>query len=1227
VSASAGSGKTAVLVERVINLIMNDKNSVNIDEILMCTFTKMAVSEMREKIINKMSEMLTKDPHNKFLQKQIILVQYADICTVHSFCKKLIKENAIKLEIHSNFLVASESIIKDIKQKVVNKVLIEGYKGNSNDEFLTLVDNYGGKFTDQELEKLIINLYDFARNTINPEEWLKCQIRQANLLNINNLGNLEYLKNYINNYWGKVYSEQIKQEIQSHIYNYKNAIKVIYDDNNFFPYKLNFDIELEFLNGLSVLCEKMDFAGMYSLINNFKFDKLKPKNKNASQEKSIYLQNTRNATKYTIKTLQKTVFYDNLQDLCWPIMKTANYIINLCNLTLEFDKLYNKRKRELNILDFEDLEHLTIKLLNNENFCAEISKKYKFVLVDEYQDINFTQSYIFEKIANNHNLFMVGDIKQSIYRFRNANPEIFLEKYYSYPEKIEQNGNRQNSNKDNKKIILADNFRSSSNIINFVNCIFKNVMSKYVGDIDYCQNEKLLASCDKNYDNKTKVELHIIQKVNSYNDTNFEDQFEIKTTNITEARLLAQRIYKLVNQEKPFIFDKKLSKNRLIKYSDITILCRKTKGISEILVSELRRYKIPVQGNTNTSNSLDFHEIKLIIFLLKIIDNPLQDIELISVLRSPLFEFDEQDLAKVRINTSKFYFFESIKEFINNESTAKKFENTYKKCQIFIESINRYHFLSLEVKLKNLIEKICDDTQFDIYLSSRENAIELMNALQKLKDYAEKFETVEYRGIYEFVNQLNIASLQDNSDLIFLSNQTEDNNLSNYVNIMSIHKSKGLEFSVVILFGSGWKFNEQDLSNKTLFDFNLGIAMDYVDIMKSIKIRTLSKSAIEFKKRLEMLSEEMRLLYVALTRARDILIVLGTVTNIENRKIKWNSCYFDEKVLPSYVSKQTCFIDWIGPAVFNSIDWLKNSLEIYEHEDINQTLLKDSIELVNYEESQENSVNNMDSSIKHAHHQFFYKYRYIESTKIPSKLSVSEVLRLSDNSNSNKFKLSSLCLTNRNINKAEHFKISSRFYGIIMHFIMQKIDISRTNSLIEINNQIEEWTIAKIIDRRIINKINPQKILDFFSSDLGNRLKKSQNVVRERRFFIEMSPQELDLKIDLFRNSGENFLLENFLQIKKEGYGNTGNFYDDGLRETHCKSVSTGSEQSLINCFEKILIQGVIDCYFEEDGNIIVIDYKTGKDTTNNKKQLEIYSKALSKIINLPVTESYICEI
>lgn len=1192
VSASAGSGKTSVLIERVIKLITKDVNPVDITQILICTFTKKAANEMREKIINRLSEMLNQDPRNRRLQKQLVLVQYADISTVHSFCQKLVRENAIKLGLSSNFTIkeSNDAKMKALKKQIVDEVLINAYRNEDNikkEKFIDLVDNYGGKYTDSSLEEMIINLYDFARDTVNPRNWLETQINEATIIKAINVEDQDFLKEYVNKHWGAIYTEQIKQEIISHIWNYENAIQIINSDDHFTNYKENFAQELNIISKLLQLCTEVNLSAIYDIINNFQFGKLKAKKSGACENTSNYLKNVRDETKKTIKSLKETIFYDNLHDICQAIIKTSDSITTLCELVLEFDKLYTNKKRELNFLDFEDLEHFIIQLLQNDEYAKNISSQYTHILVDEYQDTSHTQSYIFEKIARNNNLFMVGDIKQSIYKFRNASPEIFLEKYNKF-KTLSTNLKLKSSNLNNSKIILADNFRSDSRIIKFINHIFESIMSSYVGDIDYSQDEKLIANCDstlKSPESKKNIEIHLIQKFENggdFNNFNFEDQFDFQSAYIYESKLVAKRIFKLVNLESHEIYDKALKQFRKLRYSDITILCRKTKDVLEILEQELGKLGIKISSDaTSNSESVKNNELITLLCFLELIDNPLQDIPLLSVLRSPLFDMNESDLANIRAKSDDRYFYNALFKFFEDEKSFEESPKTYNKCKKFLDKLQTYTDLKGEIKIFELIDKILEDSEFEIYLCTRENYRNLENDIQKLKDFAKRFESIEFRGIYQFLRHLEEVNYS-NKEFIFL--ESKDKNANNdCVSIMTIHKSKGLEFPVLFLFGCGLQFNKQDLKQNLLYDFNLGIAMNHIDTSRNIKVRTLSKSAIESKKELEMLSEEMRLLYVALTRACDMLIITATVSNIRNSKKKWACGFYDNKVLPSYVAKQNNFIDWIGAAVFNKISELEQFVDIHEYENISQTLIDDSMNLLYFESKSddifENENTSLDFDYKTINNKLSYEYPFQACTQIPSKLSVSEIVKFNF---TDKDSLSNVRMPNFQIQGS---RMSPQFYGVLIHFVMQHIDTRFTESPQEIKKQINNMIDSQMIDPKFANKISVNKIFKFFESELGKRLKNSNNIQREYKFFVEMSLEEIGID-------------SKFSDLQNE------------------------------NC-DKVAIQGVIDCFFEEDGKIIIVDYKTGKKelhASEYEEQLEIYSKALAKILDKPVSETHIYE-
>jgi len=1113
VSAAAGSGKTAVLVERVIKRITDIENPTQIDRMLIATFTNAAAAEMRTRIHSALMQQLEKQPDNKLLQRQLTLLGHASITTVHSFCQNLIRNNFHKLGISANFEIADETALSIMRTSALDEVMEKSYI-DITPAFEILVDGFGGKRDDTSLTTLILKIYNFAQSTPFPTEWLD------NASNKFIVPNDKNANDYITDTWGRDLLSRIKLDLYGMMALYDSAIETIECSVGIDKYLDTFILERDMLEGLAKKCDG-SWDEMFYTINNTSFGTLPRKSKEADDTSVKYVQEIRNTVK---KKILNNVFYATAEEICEDNKILGEVVKKLCDLTKEFDLCYSQKKRDKNLLDFNDLEHFAIKLLTDDTSTSdELKEKFDEVLVDEYQDTNGVQAKIFETIARGNNLFMVGDVKQSIYGFRNAQPKIFIDKYSRYT-KI--------GNDDGTKIMLSHNFRSCKGILDFVNHIFERIMSVEVGEVVYSNDERLVFGGLLPKNSTQPVEVHIIEK-SIDDDSDLTDE-ELQNDEITrEAMFVARRIVTLIEIEKPIIFDKELQANRPIKYSDIVILSRKTNGVSSVFLEQLATMGIPVYSEETGGYFMSL-EIATMLSFLQIIDNPLQDIPMLAVMRSPMFLFSNEELARIRGINKKRPFYELLKL-----STDEKSIN-------FINKLEEYKKIAGYSSIEYLLRHILSDTSYLSFVGTLPNGVQRMGNLRLLCERAGRFEMQEYRSIFDFISYINtmIEGKQDYSVAKIISQN------DNVVKIMSIHKSKGLEFPAVFLVRCGGRFNKTDLTSSVLYDLEMGIGSDFIDANRSIKYPTISKMAIAEKKRLEMLSEELRVLYVALTRPKELLFVVGSANKVQDKLLNWGN----SNAMPYTVAGQNTFLDWIGIALGNS--------DIIQVHSANEIMLDNREGIAVLSEIAENNLTT-DYSDEIAN-RLTYIYPHYESRKVPSKMSVSEAIKTSNNA----IKLNKPQFTQ----KSE--KMSAATRGTIIHFVLQNIDIAKTSTFDEIKTQLDNMVKGEMLSEEFLSVVDIGALVGFFTSDLGLRMRASKNVRREVKFFVDIPANEIIDGID--------------------------------------------------NIDETVLLQGVVDCYFEENDGIVVIDYKTGKMQDEYKKQLDFYANGLSKILGKKVVGTYI---
>ena len=1204
VAAAAGSGKTAVLVERIIKIVTDEKNPVDIDKLLVVTFTSAAAAEMRERIAAAITKALERNPSSKSLQRQLTLLSRANITTMHSFCLDVIKNNFHTIDLDPAFRIGDETEGTLLKNEILDE-MFEDYYEKDDMEFFNLVEAYSGSKDDEKLKEMVLDLYRFSMSGPWPEKWL---IEKAEEFNISSLEELD------KTVWVEVLKNDINMEVDSFINLYYKAIEMINDTEGIEEYLDTFNDELSRIISLKESLN-LGLSEIYDKLFKISFGRLKSirKNKVSDVDAQNLVKSIRDEVKKKICKLQDDIFMLSPTEMLEGINLTYPFMKKLSEITLEFSKRFSERKKEKNMLDFNDLEHLCLRILidkteDGDTIPSKVSENFRElfdeVLVDEYQDSNNVQEAIINLVSrkntDNPNVFMVGDVKQSIYRFRQAKPELFLEKYNTYSR---------NDEGKNKVIQLYKNFRSREEVINAVNYIFKEVMSLNVGELEYTEDEALNLGANFKELNEEgaykggEVELHILDK-NITSENEDEDEEDIDSINL-EARVVARRINELMsqaNEEKFRVLDKETGEYRPLKYKDIVILLRATKNWSEIFLDELGLSGIPVYADTG-SGYFESIEIRTIMSLLKIIDNPLQDVPMIAVLKAPFARFNAEELADIRMIDKSKYFYENILEIVNGDIEVS--EELKKKCSIFIENLNKWRNKSVYTPIDEFIWYLYMDTSYYGYVGAMPNGVLRQANLKILFQRAKQYEETSFKGLFNFINFINkLRKSSGDMGSAKILGENED-----VVRIMSIHKSKGLEFPVVFLAGAGKQFNLMDLNNRILHHDDLGFGPDYIDLEKRISYRTLPKEAIKKKIRLETLSEEMRILYVAFTRAKEKLIITGATRDIDKTVEKWVQAASVEKskISPAEVLKGKSYLDWIGMALCQHKDGeplrerigvssgiAKDDLSTWKVNlwDSNNLFVEKNLEAVDeISIDEELFINSRAETVdKEIARRLGYEYKYLDSTIIKSNISVSD-LKKAGYEPSDEYRGESLfkekpVLKPRFLQEKKGLSAAER--GTAMHFVMQKIDYDRVDSLENIKIQLEEMLQNELLTKDEFKAINPYKIYNFFKCDLGKNILKVYNeggiIHRELPFFTRISASKV--KED----------------ISKESYS------------------------------EEVRLQGVIDLFFELDGEIILVDYKTDYVEDNieeemnrrYKIQLDYYSDAIKKITGKVVNKRYL---
>ena len=1242
-----GSGKTAVLVERIINKVINDK--VDIDKILIVTFTSAAASEMRERILEAIYKKIEEDPTNMDLQRQIVLLNKCNISTIHSFCLDVIRNNFYEIDTSANFRVADTAEIELLKQEIIDDVFEDKYV-NEDKAFDKLLNTYANYRGDDNLRQLVLNIYRFIQSSPFPQKWLDEQVQKFNLKD--KLDN-----DFSETVWGQILLENFKEELLDSILKLKQVENKLskFEELAKFQIVINNDIQnLEQIMNNSDLWENA-----YNSALTLAWPKW-PSDRKITLEVKDEAKEIRDSIKKKVaSTINKYLIYNSKQANT-DIYEMYDVLYSIKQLVLEFTEKFAARKKEKNIVDFNDIEHFALNILLNIDEDGKITetdvaKKYKEkfeeIAIDEYQDSNLVQEYILKSVSRGNNIFMVGDVKQSIYKFRQARPELFLEKYATYKLKGEQITT-------GMKIQLFKNFRSRKNVLDITNLVFENIMSKNLGDICYDENEFLnlgadypelentgnLADTEDLIDTETSdgkcqkpdyagiAELDIIdlkppeddiykdavdenednldENQNNSTATSDENTDDVNESQeriedvVLEAKYVAKKIKELIDSNY-MVYDRKMKKYRKITYKDVVVLLRSTKISAPIFEKELSNLNMPVFSDVS-SEYLETMEIQTIMSLLKVIDNPMQDIPLVTVLRSSIGGFTDNELVEIRGNAKNISFYESVKNKYeelkkddeeNKDAKITENQDLKNKLENFLNHLKKWQSEEKYMSLDEFIWQIYSDTNFYNYVTLLPNGSLRQANLKILFERAKQYETASFKGLFNFINF--IDKLHSSSGDLSSAKLIGEN--ENVIRIMSIHKSKGLEFPVVFLSCTGKQFNLQDLNDNIILHQDLGFGPKYINAEKKIEYTTLAKEAIRLRAKVETLSEEMRVLYVALTRAKEKLIITGVSKDVEKsfkEKESLIQMYKSDRKEINHVllKKYKSYLDWIELVYFNNKENIGEfmNLNVIKKAD----LLKDLSEEESIDEEdnivtrlnnrarelEKNATNDLAKVLK-------WKYFYMESAVIPTKTSVTKlkeaeneqivsIEELNNNDNQSDEEESKFAVARPQFLN-EDVQITGAQKGTLMHLCFQKLDEHK-----DYNKQMLQEMIDDMVRRRLITElegkaINMYKLLAYTKSDLFNELRNAKKVYKEQPFYISLTADEV--------------------------YGNG---VDDN-----------------------ILVQGIIDLYFiNKDGEVVLVDYKTdyvekGKENElveKYKKQLEIYKKALEQALGKSVDKCYI---
>ena len=1178
VQAAAGSGKTAVLVERIIKKLTSDnpEDLCDVSNLLVVTFTNAAAGEMRERISAALSKELTKAIENKdikkqrYLKNQISRIGNADITTIDAFCLKTIRSYFHILNIDPDFSIVDSSEMGIMKDDAMEMLFEQMYEENNSD-FLDLVCCYTDGRDDRKVSDMIKMVYNFIQSFPEPEEWLRKKC-----------GMFFYPENSV---WVKESERRAKSYIKSGINSLKSAAEILVKE------ALGYCDNLEETMKRMPPCEENDiylaWGSYYTAVYNeyfamkdmlskswdevyellqMEYIKINAKAVYEDKDKQIddkelkeIIKGLRNEAKDMCGCAAEYISMP-FEEMCSIIKKTGGIVKALFGMTERFGKIYSEMKAEQNVMEFSDVEHMCFRLFRDyEEVRNEFKERYQEILMDEYQDSNRLQDELFKMISRGDNIFMVGDIKQSIYLFRSSDPTIFKEKSDIYIKE---------ETAENRKIVLGKNFRSRGQVLESINDLFELIMTEDSGGIDYDEDHRLNTG-DTSYENVNgdyRSECIVIESVGEDDDESFEEAR-------LEARVIAKRIrelkeegFKVRDVENVSYHDPKTGEvvtksqtvYRDLKNKDITILMSSHKNVANIYVEELA--KAGVDCYAESKGYFERNEVKLVIALLKIIGNPYQDIPLLGVLRSPIGGFSDDDLVNIRLS-DEGYIYSAMRSLSESYRRGEVEDESAKKTAVkaigFMEKLSRWREYVNYMSSDKLIWTLYEETDIYGFVGALYGGEDAQANLRLLFERAKKYENSGYKGLFNFVRYICLLKKKE-EDLSAASMVTENHDV---VRVMTLHKSKGLEFPVVFMAGCGKRFFTVDYKSSLFLHKDYGIGLDYIDFENGIKIPNLTKKIVVDVLKDECVSEEIRKLYVALTRAKEKLIVTATVKppkdGIESLEEK---CREEAEMSASAVLGKSHFIDWVMPVAINNPEkWL------YKHVSY--------IEAVSGIEEIETKDNEIADSGKDISWFMKYEYPYKGISDIPSKVSVSQIKQKKDE---NEFHTAMIPVPEF-MKPKERIKGAKR--GTVIHYIMQKIPFSENMDEQYVDNFKIKLQNDGLLIKEEVDAVDSSSIAEFYNSPLGMRMRKSNNIYRETAFETEIPANMVD-----------------------EEYPGD----------------------------EKVILQGIIDCYFEEDDGLVLVDYKSDyyENIEEMKKkytmQLELYGDAIEKITEKKVKSKYL---
>ncbi len=1173
VSAAAGSGKTAVLVERIKELVLDKKHPVDIDHLLVVTFTNAAAAQMKERVAKALEKALQENPSDVRLQQQAALVQNAQITTIDSFCLYVLRNHFHEIGLEPNFRIGDEGELKLLREDVMTGLFEQCYE-EKNPGFLHLISCYGTSRSDAPVRDMIFKLYSYAQSYPWPKQWLREALSCYEIKTEQELEQAPFIEMTV---------EYGKQMVKGYLEQAEHYHELCQDVDGPYMYEEACEQDVERMEELLSCSTYQDF---YEELGKCKFATLgRAKDYIGSPEKQEQVKTERKKLKDGIGKLKSDCFALTFQEILEQLTLVQPSAEALAEVTERFIDAFTERKQDKNLVDFSDLEHFALEILVEEETgkptetAKEFQNAYEEIMIDEYQDSNYVQETILRAISREvvgqNNLFMVGDVKQSIYRFRLARPELFMEKFDTY----------ETTDAPCQRIDLHKNFRSRDTVLAFTNDIFYQIMKRNLGGVDYTDEAALYCGADYPAGEKEDAfDSEILLTTTQELEEGTKQQISKQEL---EAKLIADRIRKMVGKEE--VVDEETGEFRKVRYGDIVILLRSLSEWADLFAEVLNANGIPAHTVSRTGYFSTL-EIRTVLNYLRILDNPRQDIPLAAVLKSPMAGLSDEQLARLRLLAEDKPYHQCVKMFLEAEEELTEKESTADedmraKLKRFSETYKKLRRQTMDIPMHELLQKVLKETGYARYASALPAGRQRLANLHMLSEKAIAYEKTSYRGLYHFIRYIDELQKYDvdfgEAELV---GENED-----AVNIMSIHKSKGLEFPVCFVSGMGKSFNKQDSRSKMILHPNLGVGLDIIEEDRRIKVPAFFKKVIARQTELESLGEELRVLYVAFTRAKEKLIITGCIKDEEMlQQIREIYCGSNRKALNfKERAEAKTFLEWILPAAAASGSWDKVSYvtpwSMLEDEATHQ--ITEHVSLRQRVQQAEEVSDTLYEKIKE---QLSYQYPHPDAIHLVTKYSVSELKHRAM----------------RELAAKEEEDVTPKF--------LEEVSTPYVPAFMEGKAEVNQGALRGTAMHRLMECYDFTKMPD--CSD-----EFAENIKKQLTGLIQMGKVSEDMQ-KLIRIPSVELFLKSQLAPRMKAAA----MRDDLFREKPFVMGNHEMEE------EMVLIQGIIDVFWVEEDGIVLLDYKTDRvDSATRlrdmyKEQLDLYAEALERIFLLPVKEKYL---